>query len=481
MNSLRARQLVTTLGIMVIGILILGLTLHHYYKTDAIDKMKKKLHDYNNELLGYFIFERGKFTIDPESKPALQEFMQANNFSAQGSDAIFAYLQDVSTKEVLWHSYDPDEPKEVLQHSQNYLLTFDITANPSQWLIKKLKPHTPSDPPDPMPEVFKQPHIVVAQGFKYRPYSDYQLVVAGNLQSIEDANKQQMTLLIILFFISILLVIVAQMALSFWVVAPIQEFEAEIRDIEAGKQDFIADPYPEELIPVKNAINALLHYEKGQKQRYRDALDDLAHSLKTPLAALQGFIEQEQRHSKDGELNPRIKGIASQLDRMNDIISHQLRRAVVNEQYAMITPQAIKPILERLANSLDKVYRDKEIDFVINVDDECKCRLDYDDLMELFGNLMNNSCRFCEKVVAVSASYDKDMLIVDIDDDGMGFPEDNPSALLKRGIRADSKTEGQGIGMAVSTEIVTSVGGDIELLTSPPPYLGARVRLSLPI
>ncbi len=481
MNSLRARQLVTTLGIMIIGILILGLTLHYYYKNDAVNNMKRKLTDYNNELLGYFIFERGKFTIDPDSKPALHEFMQANNFSSQGSDAVFAYLQDVSTQEILWHSYDPNEPKEVLQRTKNYLLTFDVFADPLHWVEGEYYPVIPKNPPEPIPEVFKQLHIVIAQGFNYPPYSDYQLVVAGSLQAIENANKQQMTLLVILFFISILLVIVAQMALSFWVVAPIQEFESEIREIEAGKQDFIIDPYPEELIPVKNAINALLHYEKGQKQRYRDALDDLAHSLKTPLAALQGFIEQEQRYTKNNELNPRIKGIAGQLDRMNDIIAYQLRRAVVNEQYAMIAPQAIKPVLERLVNSLDKVYRDKEIDFIINVDNECRCRLEYDDLMELFGNLMNNSCRFCEKTVAVSAAYEKNMLIVDIDDDGMGFPGDNPSDLLKRGIRADSKTEGQGIGMAVSTEIVTSVGGHIELLASPPPYLGARVRLSLPI
>lgn len=479
MNSLRARQLVSTLGIMVVGILFLGLTLNHYNTESAITDRLDKMTDYNNELLGFFIFTRGKFTIDPEAKVALREFMKANNFDTQGSEAVFAYLQDVSTQEILWHSYDPDEPKEVLQRTKNYLLTFNVLANPLEVDKHPRKPVIPKGAPKPTPDVFLQEHAVVAQGFSYPPYSDYQLVVAGNLQAVADANQQQIAMLVILFFISILLVIVSQMALSFWVVAPIQDFEEEIRDIEAGEQEFIAEPYPEELVPVKNAINALLHYEKGQKQRYRDALDDLAHSLKTPLAALQGFVEQEQRQSETP--NPRITGIAGQLERMNDIIAYQLRRAVVNEQYAMIPPQAIAPILVRLSNSLQKVYRDKDIRFDINVDENCKCRLEYDDLMELFGNLMNNSCRFCEKVIAVSASYEKDMVVIDIDDDGMGFPESNPSKLLQRGIRADSKTEGQGIGMAVSTEIVTSVGGSIELLTSPPPYLGARVRLHLPI
>ena len=82
-------------------------------------------------------------------------------------------------------------------------------------------------------------------------------------------------------------------------------------------------------------------------------------------------------------------------------------------------------------------------------------------------------------LVEVSASHNGSMLIVDIDDDGMGFPEENPSKLLQRGIREDSKSEGQGIGLAVSTEIVSAIGGKIELLISP--YAGARVRLYLPV
>jgi C4-dicarboxylate-specific signal transduction histidine kinase len=61
----------------------------------------------------------------------------------------------------------------------------------------------------------------------------------------------------------------------------------------------------------------------------------------------------------------------------------------------------------------------------------------------------------------------------------MGFSTDNPADLLKRGMRDDSKTEGQGIGLAMSTEIVQAVGGKIELKVSP--QVGARVRRYLPI
>ena len=131
-----------------------------------------------------------------------------------------------------------------------------------------------------------------------------------------------------------------------------------------------------------------------------------------------------------------------------------------------------------MKNSLNKVYHQKSFDININVDELDKVRLESDDLIELFGNLMNNSCRFCDRVVEVSAKSETNFLVVDIDDDGMGFGVDSPSELLKRGMRDDSKTEGQGIGLAISNEIVEAAGGRIELKVSP--QIGARVRLYLP-
>jgi signal transduction histidine kinase len=183
-----------------------------------------------------------------------------------------------------------------------------------------------------------------------------------------------------------------------------------------------------------------------------------------------------EQHS---EWQPSMRVLTTQVDRMQEIIAHQLRRAMVTNQGAMILAQPIRPILFRLRDTLVKVYRDKPFEFRINVDEYAKARMDAEDMMELFGNLLNNACRFCRDLVEVSTSHNGSMLIVDIDDDGMGFPEENPSKLLQRGIREDSKSEGQGIGLAVSTEIVSAIGGKIELLISP--YAGARVRLYLPV
>ena len=277
----------------------------------------------------------------------------------------------------------------------------------------------------------------------------------------------------ILILISTLLAFIAQIVNGYLVITPIKRFEKEIKSIESGGQEFVRGNYPRELVEVKGAINALIQVEKGQKKRYRESLDNLAHSLKTPLAILQGFAENNTNMNEKQSTT-----LVNQVTRMNEIIAYQLRRAVVNDHNTNIQRLDIRPILYRLKNSLPKVYHDKFFQIEVNVDEKTECRMDHDDLMEVFGNLINNACRFCVDIVAITAVHDNDFIIVDIDDDGLGFPDTNPSSLLNRGIRADNKTEGQGIGLALSNEIVETAGGKIELLVSP--YVGARVRLYLP-
>jgi signal transduction histidine kinase len=480
MNSLRARQLLSTLGVVIVGILLLGFAITEYKERETLEVRWAQLEDLSEQVLGFFLFDKGNFSILKEDEEKLAAVLNANGFTYNGNEAKLAYLENIATKEIQWHSYEPTEPKAVINRTVGLLTRFDIKNTRIEEDTREiLKPAPFPGKTDNFREEQYSNYTVYAINFKHPPFGKYRLVVASNLQGHEEGMNQQNKLLIIVFFVSVLLVIITQIALSFWVVAPIQDFEQEIKEIEANRQEFVAENYPEELIPIKNAINALLHQEKGQKQRYQDALDDLAHSLKTPLAALHGFLELERHNPQVDET--RIKGMRSQLERMNEIIAYQLRRAIIHQHGSMLPPQVVLPVIVRISESLKKVYKDKNINFIINIEDHHTCRMNTDDMMELFGNLLNNASRFCDSVVSTSAHFESDRLIIDIDDDGMGFPESNPSALLKRGIRADSKSEGQGIGLAVCTEIVTAAGGRIELLTAPAPYLGARVRIYLPV
>ena len=470
MNSLRSRQLLSALAIIFLGILLLGSVLYYVTQHKMLKDEESSLSETGLELMGFLDYKEGNFVIDSNSKNDFLAFLIRREFSKLSSEK-FAYIQHNDTGNIVWHSQYPFNDISAGRFSKDkrrVFTTFLLTMPADIDGVDILNPEDTQGR-----NVSKldgaENYIVYARGFSYKPSGTYQLILAKSAQSLEKVHDESIRNIIILFFITTVLVLISQLVSSFFVIKPIRRFEKEINKIESGDQQLIINEYPTELSQVKSAVNALINAEKGQKQRYRDALDDLAHSLKTPLSVLQSSAEKSQNDN-----------ISTQVERMDDIIAYQLRRAVVNEHGGTIVKQqSVRPVMFRLKDSLVKVYREKEFEIRINVDDFAKCRMEEDDMMEVFGNLTNNACRFCEKIVEITATQDGDTLIIDIDDDGLGFPDKNPSELLQRGIRADSQSEGQGIGLAVSTEIVEALGGKIELL--PSPHVGARVRLHLPM
>lgn len=106
-----------------------------------------------------------------------------------------------------------------------------------------------------------------------------------------------------------------------WGLQPMRQVSAELSAIESGQQESLKGNYPAELKLLTDSINSLINHEHKQQKRYRNGLADLAHSLKTPLAVLQGAVNSEDDESS------RRKTIHEQIERMDNIIQYQLRRA----------------------------------------------------------------------------------------------------------------------------------------------------------
>jgi two-component system sensor histidine kinase PhoQ len=87
---------------------------------------------------------------------------------------------------------------------------------------------------------------------------------------------------------------------------PLRRLEQEIVEIESGRRESLGDGWPRELAGVTGNLNALLTGERKRAERYRTTLGDLAHSLKTPLAALRGLIDRRETAAE--ALAPRSTG-----------------------------------------------------------------------------------------------------------------------------------------------------------------------------
>lgn len=256
-----------------------------------------------------------------------------------------------------------------------------------------------------------------------------------------------------------------------WSLRPLRRLVRELREVESGGRVQIEGNYPDELTPLTQGLNTMIGAERNRQTRYRNALGDLAHSLKTPLAVLRGVAERPLAADAS-------KLLGEQLQRMQHIVDHQLLRAVSRGgQRALAEAVPLRALVEKISAALSKVYARRELQVQLDIPASLRARADQGDLYELLGNLMDNAAKYGHGRLQIGASRERERLLLTVEDDGPGFP-DEAETLLERGARADSRQEGQGLGLAAVREIVEAYGGEL-LLQRSASLGGACVRVSL--
>lgn len=256
-----------------------------------------------------------------------------------------------------------------------------------------------------------------------------------------------------------------------WGLRPLRAVSAELERIERGEEERLQGEHPRELRPLVNGLNALLAHERARRERTRHALDDLAHSLKTPLAVLRGLREDEGLGGRAATT------VAEQVGRMDQIVAFQLERAVGTGPQGLLPPLPLAPTVERLLPALERVYAARGIHLRADLPQELTARIDEHQLMELAGNLLDNAAKWARVRVRLSARRDAEGLLLRVEDDGPGFAPADAQSLLARGMRADARNPGQGIGLAVVAQIAEDYGGGVDIGRSE--LGGARVDVRL--
>ena len=256
---------------------------------------------------------------------------------------------------------------------------------------------------------------------------------------------------------------------------PLRQIEAEIGEIEEGRRASLSEKFPTELAGVARNMNLLIDNERARSERYRHTLDNLAHSLKTPLAAMRA-LAADSRSSPE-----RQDRFNEQIERMDEIVRYQLRKpAATAADNLVLGPVPVAREVERLVSGLRKVYHDKRPTIDSHVAPDIRFRGDTGDFLELAGNLLDNACKWCKGRVSITVqpSARSGGMRLTVDDDGPGIPEEAAETLLERGTRLDEATPGHGIGLSIVRDIAGSYGGTLRIGRST--LGGARITVDIP-
>ncbi|ROO30905.1 ATP-binding protein [Salinisphaera orenii] len=444
MNSLRARLLAATAVLLLAFIVLTGVALETAVSERADQAERDRLQGLSYALLGSAeITADGGFRLAPRVLPE----------------------SDLSRPDSGLYALVLDEDNEPVWRSPSLLGTIDLERGPEvgEWRFTRVE---------------RDDTRLITLAFGFRWVTDagddyrYTLIVAENADSFAKQMQRFRGMLWTVLSVAALMLLLVELLILRWGLAPLRRLARNLVSLQSDEKRRIEGRYPDEIQPLVSNLNTMLSNDQARLTRYRNALGDLAHSLKTPMAILRGLAEDEQLPAAHRA------PLRNQLARMNDILDYQLQKAAAAGKRSLAAPIAIAPAAEKLARALTKVYAEQGTRFDVDVPAGLRAPIDEGDLTELLGNLMDNAAKYGGGTVRVSARERDGDLALCVDDDGDGFGDGETERLLERGVRADASREGQGLGLAVAAEIVRSYTGEIELERNEDG--GARVRALIP-
>jgi len=280
---------------------------------------------------------------------------------------------------------------------------------------------------------------------------------------VEDLTRYQQqrdeftrTLWISLAGVALVLLLVQSQMLR-WELSPLKRAHLEIEQIQLGERSLLSADYPGELKTLTGSLNQLLEQQAAQISRYRHSLDDLAHSLKTPLAILQNALSNADGGDSQSEL------IQEQVSRINQIASYQLARAATAGRASWQKAVNVAELARSVINGLNKVYAEKALSVTSALADELTFAIEEGDFIEIIGNLLDNAYKWCDTAVDLQISGDDEKLTLRVCDDGKGFSAAQLQQGPLRGVRGDMAIPGHGLGLAMVADIVEAYHGRLQL------------------
>jgi signal transduction histidine kinase len=297
--------------------------------------------------------------------------------------------------------------------------------------------------------------------------------VAQDYTPVRESFRLMRQIGLVLGLAALLLILILQRVTVRRALRPLETARNQIAQLQQGQRSQLDTQVPVELEPLVAQINHLLAHTEDSLKRSRNALGNLGHALKTPLAVLLSVASSEQL--KD---HPQLsKLLREQLEQVQQRLNRELNRARLAGE---TLPGALFDCdgeLPGLLATLNMIHGE-HLDLSYRARPGLQLPWDREDLLELLGNLLDNACKWADAEIVLSISETPEGFRLAVEDDGPGIPESQRDQVFSRGTRLDEQTDGHGLGLGIVRDIVDVWGGVLLLQESE--LGGLKVLIHLP-
>jgi signal transduction histidine kinase len=242
---------------------------------------------------------------------------------------------------------------------------------------------------------------------------------------------------------------------------PVTAAAADIERLEHGEISTLPEQVPEEVRPLVQAINRLLDRQRQRLHRSREALGNLAHTIKTPLTLLQQ-LAREKLAVVDPDTYEQLEHYSRQI---NERVNQSLRRARLAGDGLGAGRFDLEEDLPVLVDTLSRLHRERSITLRTRFNDITQLPLEQQDGMELLGNLLDNAWKWAASTVSLTLRGPEPLTLI-VEDDGPGVDAAALQSLAQRGVRQDENLPGHGIGLSIVRNLVDEIGGEMAFSVS---------------
>lgn len=212
----------------------------------------------------------------------------------------------------------------------------------------------------------------------------------------------------------------------------------------------------------------------------------VAHEIRNPLLAIGGFAKRLNREINDEKLRDYVRVIVEETRRLENIL---------NETLSFVRPQPfekskfnIKSLISDITNLTEATLRERNNNFIVQVDEDFPILGNYDKIKEVLLNLISNANEATESgnitlrvkkpsIILNDFAIDNEFFVIEVEDNGSGIPKENLKKIFNPFFT--TKITGTGLGLAISKKIIEEHGGIIKVESEP--NRGSIFSVYLPI